>query len=126
MADWAPVLIGVILFILLSPGLLFQLPGHTRHMEFGSFKTNGKSIVIHTLIFFAIFTILTLALHVHIYAGDKTYLMPYVLDIVQYMHLFSQFDHLPEDELGSPCNLNMLERNSLSIMMAVNGNEKRL
>ncbi|KAI3846933.1 hypothetical protein MKW98_030390 [Papaver atlanticum] len=69
MADWAPVLIGVILFILLSPGLLFQLPGHTRHMEFGSFKTNGKSIVIHTLIFFAIFTILTLALHVHIYAG---------------------------------------------------------
>ncbi|KAI3871051.1 hypothetical protein MKX03_000686 [Papaver bracteatum] len=69
MADWAPVLIGVILFILLSPGLLFQLPGHTRHMEFGSFKTNGKSIVIHTLIFFAIFTILTLALHVHIYSG---------------------------------------------------------
>ncbi|KAI3929602.1 hypothetical protein MKX01_025770 [Papaver californicum] len=69
MADWAPVLIGVILFILLSPGLLFQLPGHSRHMEFGSFKTNGKSIVIHTLIFFAIFTILTLALHVHIYAG---------------------------------------------------------
>ncbi|KAI3983493.1 hypothetical protein MKX01_038913 [Papaver californicum] len=69
MADWAPVLIGVILFILLSPGLLFQLPGPSRHMEFGSFKTNGKSIVIHTLIFFAIFTILTLALHVHIYAG---------------------------------------------------------
>ncbi|OVA17474.1 Protein of unknown function DUF3339 [Macleaya cordata] len=69
MADWAPVLIGVVLFVLLSPGLLFQLPGHTSHVEFGGFKTNGKAIVIHTLIFFAVFTILILAAHVHIYTG---------------------------------------------------------
>ncbi|XP_058103130.1 uncharacterized protein LOC131246758 [Magnolia sinica] len=69
MADWAPVLIGVVLFVLLSPGLLFQLPGNNRHVEFGSLKTNGKAVVVHTLIFFAIFTILILALRVHIYTG---------------------------------------------------------
>ncbi|KAK7818576.1 hypothetical protein CFP56_041191 [Quercus suber] len=69
MADWAPVLIGVVLFVLLQPGLLFQLPGHNRQLEFGSMKTNGKAIAIHTLIFFAIYAILILALHVHIYTG---------------------------------------------------------
>ncbi|XP_043703755.1 uncharacterized protein LOC122653865 [Telopea speciosissima] len=69
MADWAPVLVGVLLFVLLSPGLLFQLPGHSRHVEFGSFKTNGKAVVVHTIIFFAIFTILILAVGVHIYTG---------------------------------------------------------
>ncbi|XP_060670353.1 uncharacterized protein LOC107418012 [Ziziphus jujuba] len=69
MMDWAPILIGLLLFILLSPGLLFQLPGNTRRVEFGSFTTNGKAILVHTLIFFTIFTILTLAVRVHIYTG---------------------------------------------------------
>ncbi|XVF49595.1 hypothetical protein PTKIN_Ptkin04bG0025700 [Pterospermum kingtungense] len=69
MLDWAPVLIGLLLFILLSPGLLFQLPGNTRTVEFGNFHTNGKAIVIHTLIFFGLFTILILAVGIHIYAG---------------------------------------------------------
>ncbi|KAM0947101.1 hypothetical protein DsansV1_C08g0082581 [Dioscorea sansibarensis] len=69
MADWAPVVIGVLLFVLLSPGLLFELPGTRRGMEFGSMRTNGKAVVIHTLIFFAIFSILILALRVHIYTG---------------------------------------------------------
>ncbi|XP_058092381.1 uncharacterized protein LOC131238801 [Magnolia sinica] len=69
MGDWAPVVIGVVLFILLSPGLLFQLPGNNRHVEFGSFHTNGKAIAVHTLIFFAVFTILILAVGIHIYTG---------------------------------------------------------
>ncbi|KAK9272518.1 hypothetical protein L1049_002891 [Liquidambar formosana] len=69
MADWAPILIGVILFVLLQPGLLFQLPGHNRHVDFGNMKTNGKSIAVHTLIFFTIFAILILAVRVHIYTG---------------------------------------------------------
>ncbi|PIA51077.1 hypothetical protein AQUCO_01100126v1 [Aquilegia coerulea] len=69
MADWAPVLIGVVLFILLSPGLLFQLPGHHRHVDFGGMRTNGKAIFIHTLLFFGIFTILILAVRIHIYTG---------------------------------------------------------
>jgi hypothetical protein len=50
--------------VLLSPGLLCQL-----HVDFGGFRTNGKPIFVHTLIFFAAFTILTLALQVHIYTG---------------------------------------------------------
>ncbi|KAK9277834.1 hypothetical protein L1049_027391 [Liquidambar formosana] len=58
MADWAPIILGVLLFILLSPGLIFQLPGNISRVEFGSFMTNGKAIFIHTLIFFGVFTIL--------------------------------------------------------------------
>ncbi|KAK4754845.1 hypothetical protein SAY87_008602 [Trapa incisa] len=69
MADWAPVLIGVILFVFLQPGLLFQLPGHNKQVQFGSLKTNGKSIAVHTLIFFALYSIFLLALHIHIYVG---------------------------------------------------------
>ncbi|PRQ19732.1 putative transcription factor E2F-DP family [Rosa chinensis] len=33
MADWGPVVIMVVLFILLSPGLLFQLLGKSRVVE---------------------------------------------------------------------------------------------
>ncbi|XP_035550055.1 uncharacterized protein LOC109005646 [Juglans regia] len=69
MADWAPVLIGVVLFVLLTPGLLFQLPGHNRQLEFGSLKTNGKAVAVHTLIFFAIYAVLILVVRVHIYTG---------------------------------------------------------
>lgn len=69
MADWAPVLVGVVLFVLLSPGLLLQIPGYNRSIEFGGMKTNGKAIFIHTLIFFALYTILILAVHIHIFTG---------------------------------------------------------
>ncbi|XP_062010366.1 uncharacterized protein LOC133726769 [Rosa rugosa] len=69
MADWGPVLIGVVLFILLQPGLLFSLPGNGKQVEFGSMKTNGKAIAVHTLIFFALYAVLILAVHVHIYTG---------------------------------------------------------
>ncbi|KAK9225468.1 hypothetical protein WN943_010510 [Citrus x changshan-huyou] len=69
MADWGPVVIGVLLFVLLQPGLLFQLPGHNRQLEFGSMKTNGKAIAVHSGIFFILYAILILAVHVHIYTG---------------------------------------------------------
>ncbi|KAK3002303.1 hypothetical protein RJ639_022075 [Escallonia herrerae] len=69
MVDWAPILLGLLLFILLSPGLIFQIPGNTRHVEFGSFTTNGKAVLVHTLIFFVVFTLLTLAIGIHIYTG---------------------------------------------------------
>lgn len=69
MADWGPVLIGVVLFVLLQPGLVFQLPGNGKQVEFGSMKTNGKAIAVHTLIFFTVYSILILAVHVHIYTG---------------------------------------------------------
>ncbi|KAG6634922.1 hypothetical protein CIPAW_11G005900 [Carya illinoinensis] len=71
MLDWAPILIGLLLFILLSPGLLFQLPGNTHHIEFGSFATNVKAVLVHTLLFFCIYTILISALGIHIYTCAK-------------------------------------------------------
>ncbi|ONK58511.1 uncharacterized protein A4U43_C09F13830 [Asparagus officinalis] len=42
-ADWGPVITAVVLFILLSPGLLFQLPAKTRIVEFGNMSTSGGS-----------------------------------------------------------------------------------
>ncbi|KAI4336336.1 hypothetical protein L6164_014874 [Bauhinia variegata] len=69
MLDWGPVLIGFILFVLLSPGLLFQIPGNNRRFEFGSFATNGRAIIVHTLLYLVVFTILILALGIHIYIG---------------------------------------------------------
>ncbi|KAK4370783.1 hypothetical protein RND71_010258 [Anisodus tanguticus] len=69
MLDWAPIIIGYILFVLLSPGLIFQLPGNQRHVEFSSFNTNGKAILLHTLLFFVFFTILILAFRIRILFG---------------------------------------------------------
>ncbi|MBA0873046.1 hypothetical protein Goshw_025888 [Gossypium schwendimanii] len=46
MSDWGPVFIAVVLFILLTPGLLIQVPGRSRYVEFGNFQTSGVSILI--------------------------------------------------------------------------------
>ncbi|XP_059306763.1 uncharacterized protein LOC132058230 [Lycium ferocissimum] len=69
MADWGPVLIAVVLFVLLSPGLLFQLPGHGRVVEFGGMQTSCLAILVHAVIFFGLITILLIAVGVHVYAG---------------------------------------------------------
>ncbi|KAG5408444.1 hypothetical protein IGI04_004763 [Brassica rapa subsp. trilocularis] len=67
--NWGPVLMSVIFFIVLTPGVLFQVPGKTKVVEFGGFQTSGAAIVIHTLIFFACITVSLIALHIHIYAA---------------------------------------------------------
>ncbi|KAK3183156.1 hypothetical protein Dsin_030442 [Dipteronia sinensis] len=69
MADWGPVVIAVVLFVLLTPGLLFQLPGGGRIVGFGNMQTSFASILVHTIIFFGLLTIFLIAVHVHIYAG---------------------------------------------------------
>ncbi|KAI3983492.1 hypothetical protein MKX01_038912 [Papaver californicum] len=69
MADWGPVFVSFFLFVLLSPGVLFQLPGRGRFIEFGSFHTSGASVVIHSLIYFALICIFLLAVKVHMYLG---------------------------------------------------------
>ncbi|CAL5385157.1 unnamed protein product [Camellia sinensis] len=61
MADWGPVLVAVVLFVVFTPGLLFQIPGKNHLVEFGSLNTNGKSIAIHTLLFFGVGGIIELA-----------------------------------------------------------------
>ncbi|CAL5362933.1 unnamed protein product [Camellia sinensis] len=45
MADWGPVLVAVVLFVVFTPGLLFQIPGKNHLVEFGSLNTNGKEWV---------------------------------------------------------------------------------
>ncbi|XP_011020769.1 PREDICTED: uncharacterized protein LOC105123025 [Populus euphratica] len=69
MSDWGPVVIAVVLFVLLSPGLLCQLPGRSRVVEFGNLQTSGLSILVHTIIFFGLITIFLIAIGVHIYTG---------------------------------------------------------
>ncbi|KAF8378023.1 hypothetical protein HHK36_029356 [Tetracentron sinense] len=69
MADWGPVVIAVVLFVLLTPGLLFQLPGKNRVVEFGNMQTSGLSILVHAILFFGLITIFLIAIGVHIYTG---------------------------------------------------------
>ncbi|KAL5171243.1 hypothetical protein HKD37_11G032762 [Glycine soja] len=65
----ATVVIAVVLFVLLSPGLVFQLPGKSRVVEFGNMQTSAVSILVHTIIFFGLITIFLVAIGVHIYTG---------------------------------------------------------
>lgn len=69
MADWGPVFVAVVLFILLTPGLLIQIPGRNRFVEFGNFQTSGVSILVHTLLYFALVCIFLLAVGIHVYMG---------------------------------------------------------
>ncbi|KAG2616922.1 hypothetical protein PVAP13_3NG177233 [Panicum virgatum] len=71
MSDWGPVVIAVVLFVLLSPGLLFQLPGHCSFVEFGNLHTSAASIVVHSIIFFALITVFVIVVGVHITTGDQ-------------------------------------------------------
>ncbi|KAJ6326299.1 hypothetical protein OIU78_013411 [Salix suchowensis] len=69
MSDWGPVFMAVVLFILLTPGLLFQVPGRHRCVEFGNFQTSGASIMVHTLLYFSLICVFLLAVKVHLYLG---------------------------------------------------------
>ncbi|KAG4915466.1 hypothetical protein AAZX31_19G083100 [Glycine max] len=69
MGDWGPVFVSVVLFILLSPGLLVQIPGRGRFIEFGNFQTSGLSILIHAILYFALVCIFMLAIGIHMYMG---------------------------------------------------------
>ncbi|XP_028771365.1 uncharacterized protein LOC114728613 [Neltuma alba] len=66
-ADWGPVIVAVALFILLSPGLLFQIPSRFRVVEFGNMHTSGIAILVHAVIFFCILTILVIAVGIHVH-----------------------------------------------------------
>ncbi|KAM3399350.1 hypothetical protein ACQJBY_004631 [Aegilops geniculata] len=72
MQDWGPVLISFMLFILLSPGLVFQIPGKSRTIECGKFHTSVVSILIHTIIFFALDAFFLVVVGVHIEFGSSS------------------------------------------------------
>ncbi|KAA3459609.1 hypothetical protein EPI10_014082 [Gossypium australe] len=67
MADWGPVIVATVLFVLLSPGLLFQIPAKNKVVEFGNMQTNGASIFVHSIIYLGLITIFLIALDLHIY-----------------------------------------------------------
>ncbi|XP_074578326.1 uncharacterized protein LOC141834842 [Curcuma longa] len=69
MADWGPVFVAVVLFVLLSPGLLLQIPGKSRVVEFGSMQTSGMSIFFHSIIFLGLAAVFILAIGVHVHLG---------------------------------------------------------
>ncbi|XP_010258717.1 PREDICTED: uncharacterized protein LOC104598380 [Nelumbo nucifera] len=62
MAGWGP----VVLFVLLTPGLLFQLPRRNKIVEFRNMQTSGVSIRVHAIIYFGLITIFLIAIGVHI------------------------------------------------------------
>ncbi|KAK3035888.1 hypothetical protein RJ639_033025 [Escallonia herrerae] len=62
MSDWGPIFVAVLLFVLLSPGLLFQLPGRNGYVDFGNFHTSGAAIMVHALLYFALICVFLLAL----------------------------------------------------------------
>ncbi|GAA0162076.1 hypothetical protein Leryth_017851 [Lithospermum erythrorhizon] len=70
-ADWAPVLVAVVLFIVLMPGFIFQMPGNKGFVEFASHQTSGVSILVHSLLYFALICIFLLAIEVHVYMGSS-------------------------------------------------------
>ncbi|CAA0823491.1 Unknown protein [Striga hermonthica] len=52
MTDWGPVFVAVVLFVLLTPGLLIQIPARSRSVAFGSLETSGLSILLHSILYF--------------------------------------------------------------------------
>ncbi|TKW25401.1 hypothetical protein SEVIR_3G117201v4 [Setaria viridis] len=70
MSDWGPVVIAVVLFVLLSPGLLFQLPGRCHFVDFGNLQTSAVSILVHSIIYFALIAIFVIVIGVHITTAD--------------------------------------------------------
>ncbi|XP_009771780.1 uncharacterized protein [Nicotiana sylvestris] len=70
MSDWGPVFVAVVLFVLLTPGLLIQAPGRNRFVEFSNFQTSGVSILVHSVVYFALMCIFLLAIGVHLYMGS--------------------------------------------------------
>lgn len=65
MADLGPVFVAVVLFVLLTPGLLFQIPGKSKIVEFGNSHTSIASILVHTTIYFTLICIFLLVIGIH-------------------------------------------------------------
>ncbi|KAM7506487.1 hypothetical protein LguiA_016940 [Lonicera macranthoides] len=67
MNDWAAPLIASALFAFLAPGLIFQLPGKHRPVEFLNMKTTVVSMFLHTVLFGLLLILFLIILNIHIY-----------------------------------------------------------
>ncbi|XP_072979553.1 uncharacterized protein [Typha angustifolia] len=70
MVDWGPVVVAVALFVLLTPGLFFQIPGTSGVVEFGNMQTSGLSIIVHGVFYFALITIFLIAIGIHVHVDE--------------------------------------------------------
>lgn len=68
MKDYAALLIGTALFAFLAPGLLIQLPGKHRPVDFLNMKTSVASMLVHTVIYALFLILFIIVLNVHLYA----------------------------------------------------------
>ncbi|KAK1629528.1 hypothetical protein QYE76_003843 [Lolium multiflorum] len=56
MADWGPMIVATVLFVLLTPGLQCTQLGRVRVAEFSIMHTGGLSILIHGVFYFELVT----------------------------------------------------------------------
>ncbi|XP_052197963.1 uncharacterized protein LOC127804905 [Diospyros lotus] len=68
MNDWAGPIIATALFAFLSPGLIVQMPGKHRPVDFLNMKTSVVSILIHTVLYGLLLILFLVVLNVHFYA----------------------------------------------------------
>ncbi|KAJ9683230.1 hypothetical protein PVL29_018994 [Vitis rotundifolia] len=66
--DWAALLIASALFAFLSPGLIFQIPGRERPVDFMGMKTNIAAVFVHAVIYGLLLILFFIILNVHLYA----------------------------------------------------------
>ncbi|KAJ4818745.1 hypothetical protein LUZ62_031311 [Rhynchospora pubera] len=67
MKDWAPPLIASALFAFLSPGVILQMPGRYRPVDFMNMKTSCASIFVHAVLFGLLLMIFLVILQAHLY-----------------------------------------------------------
>ncbi|XP_043703757.1 uncharacterized protein LOC122653867 [Telopea speciosissima] len=68
MKDWAALIIAVALFAFLTPGVIFQMPGKHRPIDFLNMKTSPVSILVHATIYGLLLMLFLVILRVHLYA----------------------------------------------------------
>ncbi|KAM0954722.1 hypothetical protein ACFX13_023619 [Malus domestica] len=68
MKDWAAPLIASALFAFLLPGLVFQMPGKERPLEFMNMKTSIASMFLHAVIYGLLLILFLIILDIHIHA----------------------------------------------------------
>ena len=97
MADWGSALVAAMLFVLLTPGLLIQMPGKSRMVEFSTFKTSAESILVHSVIYFALICFFLLALRIHLHVSFWDYF------VMWYSNLDPIMEKLIMVDLGFLC-----------------------
>lgn len=71
MNDWAAPLIATALFAVLSPGILFQMPGKEFPFQFMSMKTNFASMFVHAVIYGLLLILFLVILDIHLYVWAR-------------------------------------------------------